>query len=173
MADEFPETGHSKPQLKLTSTRHYGSQYSGRGGHGDKKIRTKIVKVRKEEVKDRETGKTRKKARRVFRKRRKASDPERDKQEVRWSLLSGKTPAGWLDATVGILVDPNVMFGGKTERRSASARAPSSCGGQAGTEAGTAAERPNRRLRPLPTNGPDEKGDPGADPSMADFEPAE
>ena len=83
----------------------------------------------------------------------------------------GKKPAGWHNATIGIYVDPNVLFGGQKKS-----------GVRLRALLPPAAAKPVEKPAPQPTTKPsaaaasewpEEKGDPGADPKLADFEPAE
>ena len=78
MGDEFPETDLDTP-TEHDIDEAYGSRFLGVVDVGDKKIRTKI-RMRKEEVKDRDTGKSRK-DHRLFRKHRQAFGPERHQQK--------------------------------------------------------------------------------------------
>jgi hypothetical protein len=83
----------------------------------------------------------------------------------------GKKPAGWLNATVGIFVDPNVMFGGQKKGgvrlRALLPPAPTA------KPAAKPAPKPTTKPPAAAANEwPEEKGDPGPNPSMADFEPA-
>ena len=62
---------------------------------GDKKIHTKISKVRMEKVKDRDTGKTKKRPVVFFENIDKASDPERDQQRsARNGFRKNSRPGG-------------------------------------------------------------------------------
>ena len=123
-------------------------------------------------MKDRDTGKTRKRPVVFFENDRQGSDPKLHQQETLVAAL-GKAPAGWLGASVGIFVDPNVMFGGQSKAECVCARSFL-----------LRRQKPAARSRPAPrpttkppaaaaSEWPEEKGDPGADPGMADFEPAE
>ena len=147
MADEFPETDLETP-TEDDLDEAYGS-IPGWVDIGDKKIRTKILKVRMEEMKDRETGK--------MKKRPSSFSKTSTKRLIlnatnKNSLVDafGKAPAGWLNATVGILRRPKRDVWRQENRRRASARAASSCGGKPAAK--PASRRPNRRPRP-PANG--------------------
>ena len=59
MADEFPETDLDTPTEDEVAAA-FASQHLGVVDLGDRKIRTKISKVRMEEVKDKDTGKLKK-----------------------------------------------------------------------------------------------------------------
>jgi hypothetical protein len=59
MGDEFVEHDLETP-TEHDLDEAYGSRFLGVVDIGDKKIRTKILKVRKEEVKDRDTGRMKK-----------------------------------------------------------------------------------------------------------------
>ena len=134
MADEFPETDLDTP-TEHDIDEAYGSQFLGVVDVGDKKIRTKILKVRMEEVKDRDTGKTKKKPVVFFEKIDKGLILNFTNKETLIAAF-GKAPAGWLGGSVGILVDHKRNVWRPAQRRSAVARAPSSCAGKAGSKAG-------------------------------------
>ncbi len=59
MGDEFLEQISTR-QRECDVDEAYGSQFLGVADVGDKKIRTKILKVRKRDVKDRDTGRLKK-----------------------------------------------------------------------------------------------------------------
>jgi hypothetical protein len=112
MADEFIEHEHDATPSAADIEDFYGSQYLGASDIGTKKIRTKIVKVRPAEVKDRDTGRMKKKVIVWF----ESIDKGLILNKTNLFALNdalGKEPKGWLGATVGIKVDPNVTFGGK------------------------------------------------------------
>jgi hypothetical protein len=169
MADEFPETDLDTP-TEHDLDEAYGSRFLGVVDVGTKKIRTRILKVRMEELKDRDTGKTRKRPIIFF---------ENIEKGLVLNVVNkntlveafGKPPPGWLNATVGIFVDPNVMFGGQKKGgvRLRALLPP----------AAKPAAKPEPKPAPKPpaaaatSEWPEEKGDPGPDPSMVDFEPAE
>lgn len=112
MSDEFPE---HEPDLDTPTEDDLKAMYGGRmlstDDIGDRKIRTKIQKVRKEEVrKDDGT----KQWRLVL------SLESLDKSMVVNATIKdvlvaalGRVPSKWIGASVGIFVDPNVMFAGK------------------------------------------------------------
>jgi hypothetical protein len=110
MRDEFSDHDPDTPtesDLDLA----YGSKYLGAADIGSRKIRTRIQKVRKEELTDKE-GRKRMKFIIFF----DALDKPlvlntTNKDEVVHKL--GKVPVKWRDASVGVYVDPNVMFAGK------------------------------------------------------------
>jgi hypothetical protein len=88
----------------------YGSRFLGVSDVGTRKIRTKILRVRKEKVKDRDTG--REKVRFVL------SLAGLDKQLLlnttnKNAIVDalGKNPADWIGGPLGIFVDPNVVYG--------------------------------------------------------------
>jgi hypothetical protein len=89
----------------------YGSKYLSATDVGDKKIRAKIVKVRKEEMRG-DDGKTRTKFVLFFEGLDKAMVLNATNKDVLADNF-GRVPAKWIGATVGILVDNNVMFQGK------------------------------------------------------------
>lgn len=169
MADEFPETDLNTPSADDIDGA-YGSQYLGVVDVGDKKIRTKISKVRMEDVKDKDTGKIKKKPVVFFEKIDKGLTLNATNKETLVAAF-GKAPAGWLGGTVGILVDPNVMFGGKktggVRLRPLLPPAP------AKSAAKPAKAKPAKAPAKAANEWPEETGDPGADPGQADFEPAE
>ena len=134
MADEFPETDLDTPSADDIDEA-YGSQFLGVVDIGDKKIRTKISKVRMEDVKDRDTGKTKKKPVVFFEKIDKGLTLNATNKETLVAAF-GKAPAGWLGGTVGILVDPNVMFGGKKTGGVRLRRPAAACAGKVGSKAG-------------------------------------
>lgn len=111
MSDEYLE-----PELDSTPTERdvdeaYGSRFLG-VTDVTKKIRTKILKVRKEDVKDRESGKLKKKIIVFF----ESIDKGLILNVTNKNILAaglGKSPANWIGASVGIFVDPTVGFGGK------------------------------------------------------------
>ena len=110
MGDEFFEHDTQTPSEKDVAEA-FGSRFLGVVDVGDKKIRTKILRVRKGEVEDRKTGKLKKKIVVFFESIDKGlilNGVNRETLEIAF----GKKPADWLNAIVGIFVDPNVMFGG-------------------------------------------------------------
>ena len=74
----------------------------------------------------------------------------------------GRNPACWVGASIGILVDNNVMFAGKRTK------------GLRLRVLTPAAAKPALKPAPAPAPASDwaEEGDPGPDSSAADFEPA-
>ena len=90
----------------------YGSRFLGAVDVGDRKMRTKLLRVKKEEVRDRDTGKMKKRILVFFEN---INKPLVLNTTTKDTLVSafGKNPAGWVGATVGVYVDPDVMFGGK------------------------------------------------------------
>ena len=61
MADEFAETDLDTP-TERDLDEAFGSRFLGVVDIGDKKIRTKILRVKKDEVKDRDSGKLKKRS---------------------------------------------------------------------------------------------------------------
>ena len=110
MNDEFTEHDLDTPtEIDLESM--YGSRFLSTADIGDRKVRTKILKVRKEELR-RDDGT--KRGRFVL------SFEALDKPLVVNATIKdllvaslGRVPAKWVGASVGIFVDPNVTFGGK------------------------------------------------------------
>ena len=110
MSDDFVESDLETPteaDLDLV----YGSKYLAVSDIGDRKLRTKILKVRKEELSGKEG-----RARMRFVLYIAALDKgmvlnATNKNELMTAL--GRVPAKWIGATIGIYVDNNVMFAGK------------------------------------------------------------
>jgi hypothetical protein len=110
MADEFTEFDAETPtEQDLDSC--YGSKFLSAADVGDRKIKTKILRVRKEEMR---TDDDKKRSRFVlfldaFDKAMVLNATNKD------ALVDklGRNPAGWTGATIGLFVDPNVMFQGK------------------------------------------------------------
>jgi hypothetical protein len=89
----------------------YGSKYLSAADVGDKKIRAKIVKVRKEEMRG-DDGKTRTKFVLFL----EGLDKPMVLNATNKDVLAdnyGRVPAKWIGCTVGVLVDNNVTFQGK------------------------------------------------------------
>ena len=115
----------------------YGSKYLGAADRGARKTRTRIKKVRKAELRVND-GTKRVKFVLHF------EDIDKpmvlnatNKNELVKKL--GKNPANWIGALVGIYVDPDVEFGGKTGWGPAPARARRWYDRQVGGTAGAAA----------------------------------
>ena len=170
MADEFTETDLDTP-TEHDVDEAYGSRFLGVVDVGDKKIRTKILRVRKEEVKDRDTGRMKKKLLIFFEDIDKPLVLNVTNKNILVDAF-GKAPAGWMNATVGILVDPNVGFGGK---RTGGVRLrvllPPAAAAKPATKPATKARRrrqPRHRSRVAGRN-----RRPGSGSEQADFEPAD
>ena len=90
--------------------------------------------------------------------------------KTRLLTLSEKRRAGWLNATVGILVDPAVTFAGQKKGgvRLRALLPPAA----AKPVAKPAAPKPATKPPAAATSEWKEEGDPGPDASQADFEPA-
>jgi hypothetical protein len=110
MSDEFLDQDLDTPtEADLDSV--YGSKFLSAADIGERKIRTKILKVRKEELRGKD-----------------------DKKRMRFALFLesldkplvlnatnkdrlvdglGRVPSKWAGASVGVFVDPDVSFGGK------------------------------------------------------------
>src|SRR5262245_16290941 len=109
MGDEFSEHDLDTPtEADLDAA--YGSKFLGVVDVGTRKIKTKISKIRKDEIKDRDSGKPRARFLVWF--------DGIDKPLIlnptnKNTLVAafGKAAAGWIGATVGVFVDPNVQFG--------------------------------------------------------------
>jgi len=106
----FTETDLETPtEADLNSA--YGSRYMSTADVGDKKIRCKIAKVRKEELRGND-GKPRTRFVLYFESQDKGLVLNAtNKGEIVNAL--GKVPAKWIGATVGLYVDTNVTFAGK------------------------------------------------------------
>ena len=173
MADEFVET-----DLDPTPTEHdvdeaYGSRFLGVVDVGDKKIRTKILRVKKEEVKDRDTNRMKKKLIVFFSDIDKGLVLNATNINILVDAL-GKAPAGWINATVGIFVDPNVGFAGKKTGACVALLLPPAAAAKPAAKPTTkAATEAKAAAKTAAAEWPEEAGDPGPDPSTADFEPAE
>ena len=146
----------------------YGSQFLGVADVGDKKIRTKILKVRKRDVKDRDTGTLKKKIIIFF----ENIDKPLILNVTNKNLLVeafGKNPAGWQNATVGIYVDQTVTFGGQ-KKGGVRLRAllPSAATAKPVPQAAPATKASSETASEWK-----EEGDPGIDPSTAKLELAE
>jgi hypothetical protein len=161
MSDEFTETDLDTP-TERDLAEAYGSKYLATGDIGDRKLSTKIAKVRKEELRSNDGTK-----RMRFVIYLKTLDKPMvlnatNKNELVTAL--GKTPAGWIGASIGILVDSNVMFAGKrTKGLRLRVLAP--------PVATMSAAKPESKPPAAAADGWTEEGDPGPDPSAADFEP--
>jgi hypothetical protein len=162
MSDEFPETDLDMPAEKDLDEA-FGSRFLGVVDIGDKKIRTKILQVKKDDVKDRESGKLKKKILLFFENIDKALILNAVNRDTLVHAF-GKNPAGWKNATVGIFVDPNVTFGGQ---RKGGVRLRALLPPAAAKPAPAPAAKPTA----APANEWVEKDDPGVDLGQADFEP--
>jgi hypothetical protein len=161
MGDEFEtETDLDNTPTEDDLAEAYGSKSLGVVDVGGKKIRTKISKVRMEEVKDRETGKTRKRAIVFFENIDKGLVLNTTNKETLKDAF-GKKPADWRNATVGIYVDPNVMFGGKKTGGVRLRALPPSAAPAKPAPAPQPASKPPAAAA---SEWPEEKGDPGFDP---------
>ena len=164
MADEFPETDLDTP-TEHDIDEAYGSQFLGVVDVGDKKIRTKISKVRMEEVKDRDTGKTKKKPVVFFENIDKGLILNVTNKETLVAAFGKARPAGLMPLSGSCRSKRDVWR--PEQRRRAFARAASSCA------AAKPAPKPATKPPAAAANEwPEEKGDPGPDPTKADFEPA-
>jgi hypothetical protein len=110
MGDEFSDYDLDTPteaDLDLA----YGSKYVGSIDLGDRKVRSRIQKVRKKELTDKD-GRKRVKFilfHNSFDKPLVLNSTNKD--ELVKAL--GRTPAKWIGADVGVFVDPNVSFAGR------------------------------------------------------------
>ena len=146
----------------------YGSKYLSATEVGDRKIRTKIAKVRMEEL-QRPGGKTQKKFVLGF--------STIDKEMVvnitnKTTLVDalGKNPADWIGAEVGLLTEPTTMAG-KPTRGVRMRLLNKPLGSKLGEAAPAPAPEPNPAPAPVAAAEaapwPDEAGDPG--PEAIDF----
>jgi hypothetical protein len=89
----------------------YGGQYLSQEDIGDRKVKAKILKVRKAEMKS-DNGAKRTKFVIWFSNLDKGMVCNATNKDALVDAL-GRTPASWIGADVGIWVDPTVSFGGK------------------------------------------------------------
>ena len=168
MADEFTEQDLDTP-TEADLALDYGTQYFSTSDIGDRKIRTKIVKVRRKELHGND-GKKRMRAVIYL----EGLDKGMVLNATNKSALEGalgKNPADWKGAAVGIFVDPNVLFAGKhVKGLRLRVLLPPAVAQPAAKPAPQPAPKPPAAAA---SEWPEEKGDPGADPSVADFVPAE
>jgi hypothetical protein len=166
MADEFLEHDLDTP-TEHDLDQAYGSKYLSATDVGDRKIRTKIAKVRKEEMRT-DDGKTRTKFVLYFEALDKPMVLNATNKDALVDKL-GKTPANWIGASVGLFVDPKVTFAGKRVK-----------GLRLRVLTPPAAAAPATKPTPQPTtkppaaaanDWPEEKGDPGFDPDLKDPAP--
>ena len=158
MADQYFETDLDTP-TEHDLDEAYGSRFLGVTDIGTKKLRMEIVKVRKEEVKDRDSGRMKKKLIVFFENVDKPLVLNVTNKNVLVDAL-GKAPAGWLGATVGVFVDPTVGFGGKKT------------GGVRLRVLQPPAAAKSTPVKPPPATPPAaDDGDPGFDPDFADKVP--
>lgn len=146
MADDFIEADLDTPTEQDLDTL-YGSKYLSAADVGDRKIKTTILKIRKEDLRA-DNGKTRKKFVLLLEGVDKPMVLNATNKDALVDAL-GKVPASWVGASVGIYVDPNVLFAGKRVKglRLRVLLAPA-------------------KPKPAPAAAvpwPEEKGDPGAD----------
>jgi hypothetical protein len=112
MGDEFPELDPETP-TEHDLDQAYGSKYLSKTDIGDRKIRTRILKVRKQEMRDDRGGKPTKIRFVVFLE---GLDKPMVLNATNKALLVdafGKPPANWIGASIGVFFDPEVMFAGK------------------------------------------------------------
>jgi hypothetical protein len=110
MSDEFTEHDLDTP-TEADLDAYYGSKFLSATDIGTRKIRTKIVKVRKEEMRGQDgTKRTR------FVLFLEALDKALVLNAINKDRLVdglGRVPAKWVGASIGVFVDPDVVFGGK------------------------------------------------------------
>lgn len=168
MSDDFSEnTTDLNTPTAADLDEAYGSKYLGVVDIGDRKIRTKIVRVTKENVKVRDSDRLNKRFLIFFQNIDKplVLNPTNKDTLVR---AFGKEPANWLGATVGIYVDPTVKFGvkvtGGVRLRPLHPPAPAA--------KPVPKLAPAQPAKPATTAWPEQPGDPGPDLDQAGFEPA-
>jgi len=110
MADDFTEHDLDTPteaDLDLA----YGSQYLSATDIGDRRLRTKILKVRKAELR----GSDDKKKMKFILFLESIDKPMVLNATNKNALVETlrRAPASWIGATIGVYVDPNVTFAGK------------------------------------------------------------
>jgi hypothetical protein len=110
MGDEFSDFDLDTPSeadLDLA----YGSRYLGTTDLGDRKVRTRIQKIKKEDLTGND-GRKKMKFIIFFETLDKALVLNNTNKDALVDKL-GRVPGGWIGASVGLFVDPNVSFGGK------------------------------------------------------------
>jgi hypothetical protein len=140
----------------------YGSKFLSATELGDKKIRTRIMKVKKEPLRGQD-GKEKNKFILSFSNVDKSLVANATNIKTLVDAL-GKAPSGWLNADVGIFTEPTMMAG-KPTRGGVLGKLPSAA------PAPTPAPKPPA---PAPTAKdaapwPDEPGDPGPTDNFVDF----
>jgi hypothetical protein len=133
----------------------YGSKYLGTTDLGDRKVRTRIEKVRKGDLTDKD-GRKKMKIIIFFDALDKPLVLNQTNKEVLVSDL-GRVPGKWEGASVGLYVDPNVSFAGK---RTGGVRLRVLEPAKAAKASKPAATKPAPA-----TEWPEEAGDPGFDPN--------
>ena len=162
MSDDFTEQDLDTPteaDLDLA----YGSKYLSVNDVGDRKIRTKILKVGKDKLRGNE-GKERLRFVLHLENLDKAMVVNATNKDELTTAL-GRVPVKWIGATVGLYVDSNVMFAGKRVkglrlRVLGPAKIP---------KPAPAARQPVQSANKAPW--PDQEGDPGFDPDSGDATP--
>jgi hypothetical protein len=158
MGDEFETDTETPTEADLDTA--YGSKFLSATDVGTRKIRTKIAKVRKEDLR----GKDDKKKTRFVLYLEALDKPlvlnATNKEELVKAL--GKTPANWIGASIGIFVDPDVKFAGV---RTGGVRL------RVLTPAATAKPAAKPAAKPTATPPAPEQDDPGFDPDLNDATP--
>jgi hypothetical protein len=164
MGDEFSDYDLDTPteaDLDLA----YGSKYLGTVDLGNRKIRARIQKVRKQELNDKD-GRKRMKFILLFDALDKPLVLNSTNKDALVDRL-GRVPGKWEGASVGLFVDPNVSFAGK---RTGGVRL------RVLEPVKTAKAAKPAAAKPAPANEfPEEAGDPGFEPDpndSADFDEA-
>ncbi len=110
MDDKYFEHDADMP-TEIDHESMYGSRFLSTGDIGDRKIRTKILKVRKEELR-KDDGTKRWRLVLSFESLDKPLVVNATTKDLLVTTL-GRVPAKWVGASVGIFVDQNVMYAGK------------------------------------------------------------
>ena len=108
MADFIEQDLDTPTEADLDSV--YGTKFLSTGDVGDRKIRSKAQKVRKEDLRGKD-GRSNIRFVVYFEGLDKPLVLNKTNKEVLVSAL-GKVPANWIGASIGIYVDPNVTYGG-------------------------------------------------------------
>jgi hypothetical protein len=108
MADFIEHDLDTPTEADLDSA--YGTKFLSAADVGDRKIRTKVLKVRKEDLRGKDD-----RSKKRFVLHLEGLDKPMVLNETNKTTLVGalgKVPANWIGASIGVYVDPNVMYGG-------------------------------------------------------------
>jgi hypothetical protein len=144
----------------------YGSKFMSAIEVGDKKIRTRILKVKKEALRGAD-GKEKNKFILSFSNLDKSLVANATNIKTLVDAL-GKAPSGWLNADVGIFTEPTMMAGKPTRgvRLRVLAKPPGAAPGPVPVPKPSVPTPPTTENPPWP----DEPGDPGPTADFVDFE---